>query len=149
VVTDRAVTWSSGDVTKATVSGTGLVTAISPGNITITATSENRTGNASVTVQQVPVDTIEVLGNYSVALNVSNKSFAITLKDANGNQLFGRTVSITSSAPAVATGNPNQNATQITVTAFAAGSTVMTLRAINQNGQPEGKATQVTVTITP
>lgn len=149
VVTDRAVTWSSGDVTKATVSGTGLVTAISPGNITITATSENRTGNASVTVQQVPVDTIEVLGNYSVALNVSNKSFAITLKDANGNQLFGRTVSITSSAPAVATGNPNQNATQITVTAFAAGSTVMTLRAINQNGQPEGRATQVTVTITP
>jgi len=149
VVTDRQVTWSSGDVTKATVSGTGLVTAISPGTITITATSENRTGNASVTVQQVPVDTIEVLGNYSVALNVANKSFAITLKDANGNQLFGRTVSITSSAPAVATGNPNQNATQITVTAFAAGSTVMTLRAINQNGQPEGKATQVTVTITP
>ena len=77
------------------------------------------------------MDTIEVLGNYSVALNVANKSFAITLKDANGNQLFGRTVSITSSAPAVATGNPNQNAPQITVTAFAAGSTVMTLRAIN------------------
>jgi uncharacterized protein YjdB len=149
VVTDRLVEWSSNDPTKASVSQTGLVTSIAPGTITISAISETRTGNASVTVQQVPVDTIVVLGDYSVTIGTVTKAFAITLKDANGNQLFGRTVSITSSAPGVATGTVNQNATQVTVTAFATGTTTFTLRALNQNSQPEGKATNVVVTILP
>ena len=149
VVTDRLVEWSSNDPTKASVSQTGLVTGIAPGAITISAISETRTGNANVTVLQLPVDTITVEGDYSVTIGTATKAFAITLKDANGNQLFGRTVSITSSAPGVATGTVNQNATQVTVTAFATGTTTFTLRALNQNSQPEGKATQVVVTILP
>ncbi|MBL0169468.1 MAG: Ig-like domain-containing protein [Gemmatimonadaceae bacterium] len=149
VVTDRFIEWSSNDPTKANVSQTGLVSSFSPGTVTISAISETRTGTANVTVQQVPVDTIAVLGDYSVTIGTVTKAFAITLKDASGNQLFGRTVSITSSAPGVATGAVNQNATQVTVTAFATGTTTFTLRALNPNGQPEGKATQVLVTILP
>ncbi|MEQ1689869.1 MAG: Ig-like domain-containing protein [Gemmatimonas sp.] len=149
VVTDRLVEWSSNDPTKASVSQTGLVTSIAPGTVTISAISETRTGTANVTVQQVPVDTITVLGDYTVTIGTTTKAFSITLKDANGNQLFGRTVSITSSAPGVATGAANQNATLVTVTSFATGTTTLTLRALNQNGQPEGKATQVLVTILP
>ncbi len=146
-VTDRIVEWSSSDPTKATVNTTGLVSTVAPGTVTISAISETRTGTASLGIQQIPVDTI-VAGDYAAALNAANKSFAITLKDANGNQIFGRTVSITSSSPSVATGSVNQNATIVTVNASTVGTTVLTLRALNQNSQPEGKATMVTVTIT-
>ncbi len=146
-VTDRIVEWSSSDPTKATVNTTGLVSTVAPGTVTISAISETRTGTASLGIQQIPVDTI-VAGDYAAALNAANKSFAITLKDANGNQIFGRTVSITSSSPSVATGTVNQNATIVTVNASTVGTTVLTLRALNQNSQPEGKATTVTVTIT-
>lgn len=146
-VTDRIVEWSSSDPTKATVNTTGLVSTVAPGTVTISAISETRTGTASLGIQQIPVDTI-VAGDYAAALNAANKSFAITLKDANGNQIFGRTVSITSSSPSVATGTVNQNATIVTVNASTVGTTILTLRALNQNSQPEGKATAVTVTIT-
>jgi uncharacterized protein YjdB len=49
-LTGRAVTWSSSDPAKASVSATGVVTGIAAGSVTITATSEGKTGNAQVTV---------------------------------------------------------------------------------------------------
>jgi trimeric autotransporter adhesin len=50
VLTDRTVTWSSSDQTKATVDQNGLVTGVSYGQVTITATSEEKTGSATVKV---------------------------------------------------------------------------------------------------
>jgi uncharacterized protein YfaP (DUF2135 family) len=51
IVTGRVVTWSSSDINVATVNTTtGLVTAVAPGNATITATSEGKTGTAGVSV---------------------------------------------------------------------------------------------------
>ncbi len=147
-VTDRVIEWSSSDPTKANVSQTGLVTSISTGTVTISAISETRSGSASVTVQPIPVDTIVAVTEYSVALNAANKSFAITLKDANGNQLFNRQMSVTSSAPGFAQGAANNVATIVNVTTFAVGSTTFTLRALNANGQPEGKTTTVNVIVT-
>lgn len=146
-VTDRVVEWTSSDPTRASVSLTGLVTTQAPGTVTITATSETRSGTAQVTVQPIPVDTI-VASNYTVALNAASKSFSIQLRDVTGNQIFSRTVAVTSSQPDVATGFANNNATLVTVNASKAGTTVLTLRSLNSNGQPEGKTTNVTVTIT-
>lgn len=146
-VTDRVVEWTSSDPTRASVSLTGLVTTQAPGTVTIMATSETRSGTAQVTVQPIPVDTI-VASNYTVALNAASKSFSIQLRDVNGNQIFSRTVAVTSSQPDVATGFANNNATLVTVNASKAGTTVLTLRSLNSNGQPEGKTTNVTVTIT-
>ena len=146
-VTDRVVEWTSSDPTRASVSLTGFVTTQAPGTVTITATSETRSGTAQVTVQPIPVDTI-VASNYTVALNAASKSFSIQLRDVNGNQIFSRTVAVTSSQPDVATGSANNNATLVTVNASKAGTTVLTLRSLNSNGQPEGKTTNVTVTIT-
>ncbi len=146
-VTDRVVEWTSTDPTRASVSLTGLVTTQAPGTVTITATSETRSGTAQVTVQPIPVDTI-VASNYTVALNAASKSFSIQLRDVSGNQIFSRTVAVTSSQPDVATGSANNNATLVTVNASKAGTTVLTLRSLNSNGQPEGKTTNVTVTIT-
>ena len=148
-VTDRVVEWTSSDPTRASVSQTGLVTTQAPGTVSITATSETRSGTAQVTVQPIPVDTIFVTtATYSAALNAPAKSFAIQLRDANGNQIFSRSVSVQSSNPGIATGAINGTATQVNISASAVGSTVLTLRALNSNGQPEGKTTNVTVTIT-
>jgi hypothetical protein len=48
-LTDRTVTWATGDAGIATVEA-GEVTAVAPGEVEITATSEGRTGTATVTV---------------------------------------------------------------------------------------------------
>jgi probable HAF family extracellular repeat protein len=50
VLTNREVTWSSSNPAVATVDATGLVTGVTPGGTTITATSEGKQGTAGVTV---------------------------------------------------------------------------------------------------
>ncbi|HEU4455146.1 MAG TPA: Ig-like domain-containing protein, partial [Longimicrobium sp.] len=45
-----AVTWTTSDGATGTVDGSGLVTAVAPGQVTITATSGTRTGTASLDV---------------------------------------------------------------------------------------------------
>jgi len=54
-LTGRNVTWSASNATLATVSPTGLVTAVATGGpVTITATSEQRSGVASITIVPPP-----------------------------------------------------------------------------------------------
>ena len=48
VLSGRTISWASDNSGVATVSGTGLVAAVSPGSATITATSEGRSGTASI-----------------------------------------------------------------------------------------------------
>jgi uncharacterized protein YjdB len=50
IVTGRVVTWTSSNTNIATVNQSGTVTAQARGNATITATSEGKTGTASVNV---------------------------------------------------------------------------------------------------
>jgi len=50
----RAVSWSSGNTSVATVSSSGVVTGVAAGAATITATSEGQSGSATVTVQGLP-----------------------------------------------------------------------------------------------
>jgi hypothetical protein len=52
VLEDRYVAWSSSNASAATVSQ-GLVTGVAQGQATITATSEEKTASATVTVTQV------------------------------------------------------------------------------------------------
>jgi hypothetical protein len=54
VLTGRAVTWSSSNANIATVDATGLVTGITAGTATITATAEGQSGAATVTVLPPP-----------------------------------------------------------------------------------------------
>jgi len=60
VVTDRVVTWASGNTAAATVSSFGVVTAVAPGTATITATSEGKSGSSTITVTPVPVGIVVV-----------------------------------------------------------------------------------------
>jgi hypothetical protein len=49
-LTGRTVTWSTSNAAVATISGTGLVTAVAVGSATVTATVEGRSGTANATV---------------------------------------------------------------------------------------------------
>jgi len=60
-LTDRTVAWSTSSAAVATVSGTGLVTAVGAGTATITATVESVTGTATVTTIVDPCQVIRAL----------------------------------------------------------------------------------------
>ncbi|HET7623398.1 MAG TPA: Ig-like domain-containing protein, partial [Gemmatimonadaceae bacterium] len=49
-LTGRTITWISSDKSVATVSSSGLVTAVAAGTATVTATSEGKSGTSSITV---------------------------------------------------------------------------------------------------
>jgi Bacterial Ig-like domain (group 2) len=49
-LTGRAVTWTSSDVSKATVNASGDVTAVAVGSVTITATSEGTSASTGITI---------------------------------------------------------------------------------------------------
>jgi uncharacterized protein YjdB len=53
VLTGRSVAWTTSNDAVATVSGSGLVTGVAAGSATITATSEGKSGSASITVAAV------------------------------------------------------------------------------------------------
>lgn len=50
ILTGRAVSWSSGNSNIATVNSAGLVSAVAPGSVSITATSETKTGSSALAV---------------------------------------------------------------------------------------------------
>jgi uncharacterized protein YjdB len=106
VLTGRTITWSTAASSIATVNGSGLVTGVTAGQVTITATSEGKTGSSVVTVQAAapaPVATVTVSPSApTVAINATQQLTATT-KDANGAVLTGRTVTWQSSATGVAT----------------------------------------------
>ncbi|HKR09473.1 MAG TPA: Ig-like domain-containing protein [Gemmatimonadaceae bacterium] len=117
VLTGRAVTWASGNTGIASVNAsTGLVTAVgSGGPVSITATSEGKTGNASVTVMPPPVATVTV-SPASLGLSVGNaQTLTATLRDADNNILTGRAVSWSSDAPSIASVNSAGSVTALSV----------------------------------
>jgi len=108
VLTGRAVTWSSSNISAATVTSTGLVTGVDDGTATITATSEGKTGSASVTVTEAAVARVVVTPS-SATIDVNGPQsgrrvqLTATLYDANDRVLTGRTVTWSSSNPGRAT----------------------------------------------
>ncbi len=155
-VTDRAVVWGTSNPNVATVNN-GVVIGVSSGNATITATVENRSANSSITVLQVPVDSIalvtpsdSVVGINSIAPG-NTYQIQLDLRDENGATVLGRNLLITSSSPGIANASWNQNTRILTVSSSSAsanGSSIITLRAIGQNGLPEGKITSIRVNVT-
>ncbi len=106
VLSGRSIAWSSSNTAVATVSGSGLVTAIAAGTSQITATSEGKSGSAQLTVAvppPVPVASVTVnLGTTSLNPGETIQASA-TAKDANNNVLTGRTIIWSSSNSSIAT----------------------------------------------
>jgi trimeric autotransporter adhesin len=136
VVTDRVVTWGSNNTLVATVSSTGLVTAVAPGTATITATSETKSGTSTITVSLVPVSTVAVTPPSAGIRVTATTQLAATTKDSIGGVLTGRVVTWGSSDPTVAT----VSSTGL-VTGAAAGTATITATS-------EGKSGTSTITVT-
>jgi uncharacterized protein YjdB len=135
-LTGRTVTWSSNATGVATVSASGLVSAVGVGSATITATSEGKSGTAAITVTLVPVATVTVTpATVSLVLPATQQLSAVT-KDSAGNTLTGRTVTWSSNATGIATVSPAG-----LVTAVAVGSATITATS-------EGKTGSSSITVT-
>ena len=135
-LTGRPVTWVSGNAAVATVSGSGLVTAVAAGSVTITATSEGKGGSSTITVP-VPVASVTVNpAPASVQLGATVQLTATPL-DANGNPLSGRAITWTTSTAGVASVS-----TSGLVTGVSVGSATITATS-------EGKSGSSAVTVNP
>ena len=96
-LSDRTVTWSSSATTIVTVDATGLValvTGVAAGSVTITATSEGKSGTAAVEVEAVASvmispPTVLLMGGNTVQLTA-------TVRNAEGFVLSGYPVTWTS-----------------------------------------------------
>src|SRR5438876_146252 len=138
-LTGRTMTWTSGNTSVATISGSGLVAGVTAGSATITATSEGKSSTAALTVTTVPVASVA-----SVAVAPATASLTVgqtmqltaTPKDSAGGTLTGRTVMWSSSNPSVATVSGSGLVTSVVV-----GTATITATS-------EGKAGSATVTVT-
>src|SRR5205809_300054 len=92
-LTGRSVAWTSSNGAVATVSSSGLVTAVATGSATITATSEGQSGSASITVSNAPVATVAVTPASASVQVGQTVPLTATPKDASGTPLSGRVIS--------------------------------------------------------
>src|SRR5207249_6025393 len=99
VLTGRSIAWSSSAPAVATVSASGLVTAVAVGSATITATSEGKSGTSAITVTVVPVASVTVAPTSKTLRIGTTAQLAATTKDSAGNVLTGRSIAWSSSAP--------------------------------------------------
>lgn len=135
----RTVTWTSADVSIATVTAAGLVKATGAGTTTITAASEGKTGTAQVVVTATaptPVSTVTVTPSTASLTAGDVTTLSATTRDGSGNALSGHAITWSSSAPQVATVSPSG-----VVTAVAGGSATITATS-------EGKQGTARVTVT-
>lgn len=108
----QALTWESADAAVATVSGTGVVTAVANGSAQITATAGSASGSASVTVQQAAgaVQTVSGNAQTDTVLKVLADSLVAQVNDARGNPVAGAAVSFSASGGVVSPSSATTNA---------------------------------------
>ena len=115
-LTNRTVSWSSTNTAVASVSSSGLVTALTVGGpVTIVASSEGQDGSAVVTVTPPPVASVNVSPASPTLTPLASVQLSATTRDASGAVLTGRVVTWTSSNNAVATVSGSGLVTGITV----------------------------------
>jgi uncharacterized protein YjdB len=105
-LTGRIVTWSTSSTAIATVSTAGVVTGVAPGTATITATSEGKTGTATIFVLQVPVGSVTVTPSPASVVGTQTVQLTATVKDQNGVVVTDRAVSWSTNNSSIATVSP-------------------------------------------
>ena len=119
-LTGRAVAWTSSNAAVAAIDALGLVTAVAPGTATITATSEGKSGTASVVVNVVPVASVQVAPPAATIFTGATVQLTATARSSAGTVLTGRTTMWRSGAPSIATVSANG-----VVTGISAGAAVI------------------------
>jgi uncharacterized protein YjdB len=144
-VRGAAFTWMSSNQPVATVSGSGLVSAVASGTSYVTASSGEKSATATLTVNApaapvppappAPVAAVKVSPGTSTIETGQTLLLDVATVDASGSTLDGRTVSWTSSNTAVA-----RVSSSGMVTGVAAGTVTITATS-------EGKAGTAQVTV--
>jgi trimeric autotransporter adhesin len=96
----KTVNWTSTNPAAATVSASGLVTALTPGNTQIIAEADGRTSSLQVQVTLVPVGSVTLSPSLDTMAVNDNRQYIPVVRDTAGrviNSLAGRSVSWTSS----------------------------------------------------
>jgi uncharacterized protein YjdB len=136
-ISGRPIVWSSSNSTVATVSVSGLVSAVALGTATITATVEGKSGSATITVVD-PVASVRITPQGPQTLRIGGKvQLSATGLNAAGQPLPGRVVEWFPSNPNVVVVNPTSGE----VTAVAVGSSAVT-------AQIEGRQASTVVNVT-
>jgi len=136
-LTGRAVSWTSSSPAVATVGTTGLVTAISAGTTTITATSEGRSGSVELTAQSTTV----AITSIAPATLVPRSTATITITGFNAS-VGTSTVTIGGAIAPVTSATPNQLV--VTVPCARNGST--TVQIMNANISPVSRTHAIATT---
>ncbi|MQF49011.1 hypothetical protein FIM08_03840 [SAR202 cluster bacterium AC-647-N09_OGT_505m] len=147
VIKNLPVDWSSSKMSVATVSATGLVSAIASGTSTVTATVSGVSDTTIVTVTVIPASSVTVSPQSPNVTTGQTQQLISTMLDANGNVIAGQTVSWSSSNPSSATVSDIGLVTGIapgtsTVTATSGGVTGTALITVTE-------ASIASVTVTP
>lgn len=103
VLIGRAIAWNSSNVQVATVSSTGVVTALSPGTVVVSAVSEGRVGTASVLVLARLASAVTLTPSNATIITGTTLQLTSQITDPSGNILTGRPISYVSDNSAVAT----------------------------------------------
>lgn len=130
--------WSTSAAGIATVSPSGVVTAIAPGTAVIGTSIAGASATANITVTVPTVRTITVSVPTASMVAGSTQQATAVLRDALNQTLSGRVVAWSSSAPTVAT----VNATSGAISAIGAGTAIVTATS-------EGASGTVQITVVP
>lgn len=125
-MTRATVTWTTSAASVATVSATGLVTAMSVGTATITAAIDGLSASVDVVVTQVAIPPVLVSGNFQSAPAASTltEPLAVRVTDRLGTPMPGQGVTF-----AVLSGGGSLSATAVTSDVSGLAQTTWTLGA--------------------
>ena len=137
-ISGKTFSWSSSDVSVATVDTSGLATGVDAGSTTITATLDGISGTATLTVTEPPpvVDRVTVSPPSVSIEEGGTHQFSATAYTSDNTMISGKTFAWTSSSTSVATINSSGLATGVD-----AGSTTITATV-------DGKSGTATLTVT-
>jgi uncharacterized protein YjdB len=131
-------TWQSNNSSIASVNTTsGVVTGVSAGNATITATISGVSGTVTVTVTPPPVASLTISPNPASVAVGNTIPLTALLRDAGGTILTGRSIAWTSQTQSVATVDPSSGV----ATGVSTGTSLITATS-------EGVSNSVTLTVT-
>jgi outer membrane protein OmpA-like peptidoglycan-associated protein len=102
-IANAAFTWTSSAAAVASVSSSGLVTAVGNGTARITGTSAGKTAVATVTVAQMTASVNVTPTTSSLTTAGATSQLAAQASDANGRPITGKAFTWTSDAAGVAT----------------------------------------------
>ena len=136
--TDKAVTWSSGDATTASVSQSGLVTALKSGKVTITAKAGEKSATCEVTIT-TPVESVSLDCN-SVTLEEGKSTTLVAT--ISPNDADEKTVEWSTSSESVAT------VVNGVVTAVAEGEATITAKVGGLSATCAVKVTKSVIAVT-